>query len=342
MDLFQNKRTKKQKLNKKQQQQFVHLLEGLLTNGFSLKESFYFMEKVSIFNKKLTNNLSNQIVLGKSLADIFLELNFEKITIIQINFAQMHGNLANTLKQIDLHMQHVQKYRNHFYKILSYPLILFLFLIMILIGIRQFIFPQLLIENQSSLTIQFIYNSPYLLLGFLLVIFSLYLGFRTYLKRKDLIQQANFLGRMPILGIFYKDYLSELFAFEWGKLFTQGLEIRSVIQMMKQMDQYSLVTELAREMEKDLEKGILFHQQLQNYSFFTTEFSIIIQQGEIKGHLGKELIIYSGLIWKRFFNRIERSIQWVQPMIFLLIAILIISIYTAMLLPIYGNMEEFL
>ena len=63
----------------------------------------------------------------------------------------------------------------------------------------------------------------------------------------------------------------------------------------------------------------------------------MIQQGEVKGKLGKELMVYSNVCFQ-VFSKIERVITLVQPFIFIIIACLIIGVYGAML-PIYGNME---
>lgn len=97
--------------------------------------------------------------------------------------------------------------------------------------------------------------------------------------------------------------------------------------------------ELALKMEMGMREGQPLVEQLEDYSFFTKEFTIIVHQGEAKGKLGAELLLYSELIWGRFFSKLERLMTWIQPLIFLLVAVLIVTIYAAILLPIYGNME---
>lgn len=63
-----------------------------------------------------------------------------------------------------------------------------------------------------------------------------------------------------------------------------------------------------------------------------------MEYGELKSKLGKELMIFSEENWSLFFERMERAMQLIQPIVFLLVALLIILIYGAMLLPIYSNM----
>lgn len=66
---------------------------------------------------------------------------------------------------------------------------------------------------------------------------------------------------------------------------------------------------------------------------------MIVFQGEMRGKLGEELFVYSQLLTDRLFQQIEKKIQWIQPVIFLLVALLIVGVYAAMFLPIYGNIQ---
>ena len=62
----------------------------------------------------------------------------------------------------------------------------------------------------------------------------------------------------------------------------------------------------------------------------------MIQQGEVKGKLGKELMVYSNVCFQGF-QKLNESL--LSTTYFIIIACLIIGVYGAMLLPIYGNME---
>ena len=162
------------------------------------------------------------------------------------------------------------------------------------------------------------------------------------LNKKQVLKKADFLTSLPTIGSFYATYYSAFFALEWGKLFSQGFEIKTVLQLMRKSSQSSLMKEVSKVIERRLITGQPFHEQLREFHFFSLELATIIEQGEVKGNLGRELIIYSDLSFQRFFTKIEKAIQWIQPIIFLVVAILVISVYLAMLMPIYGGMEQFL
>ncbi len=146
----------------------------------------------------------------------------------------------------------------------------------------------------------------------------------------------------PLIGSLFSLYQSSYIALEFGKLFYEGLELRQIIFCLKETKQGSLIQLLAFRLTKGLESGISLAQQFETYSFLTAEFSQIVLQGEAKGNLGKELLFYSKLARQHFFQKVNRGLSWIQPVLFLGIASLILLIYAAILLPVYGNIEEVL
>ena len=65
----------------------------------------------------------------------------------------------------------------------------------------------------------------------------------------------------------------------------------------------------------------------------------MIEYGEIKSKLGSELEVYAEKTWEEFFLRINRATNFIQPLVFIFVALVIVLFYAAMLLPIYQNME---
>lgn len=339
------KRKKNNTLSKQQQQLFIQLLADLLGNGFTIQESLLFMKKSRSVSEGIIDYLIKVMHQGDSLQSGLARLGFQLSVITQIEFAQTHGDLTGTLSKIKEHMTIVAKQRQNFYKVISYPILLLLFLGVVLISIRQILLPQLMTNETiqaDNIGILVIQQSPYYLLIVILSIMALIVMIRWYLKKRTFLQKAVFISKIPLLGNFYKEYNSAFFALEWGKLFSQGLEIKTVIYLMRTTNQKSLMSELAELIEEQSMLGTTFYDQLPKFPFFSPELSLIIQQGQIKGNLGKELILYSQLCWQGFFKRMEKVIQWIQPIIFLVVALLVVSIYAAMLLPIYGGMEDFL
>lgn len=336
---------KSNRLSKQQQHLFIQLLADLLANGFTIQESLLFMKKSRSISETIIDYLIQVMQKGDSLHSGLANVGFKLTIVTQIEFAQTHGDLSGTLKKIKQHMSIVTKQQQNFYKVISYPVLLLLFLTVVLMSIRQILLPQLMANGTiqaDNIGVLFIQRSPYYLLITIFSIALIVILIRWYLRKRNFLEKAIFISKLPLVGNFYKEYNSAFFALEWGKLFSQGLEIKTVIYLMQTANQQSLMSELAELIEEQSLSGQTFYEQLPRFSFFSPELSLIIQQGQVKGNLGKELILYSELCWQRFFKRMEKTIQWIQPIIFLVVALLVVSIYAAMLLPIYGGMEEFL
>ncbi|WP_246601522.1 competence type IV pilus assembly protein ComGB [Enterococcus alishanensis] len=334
----------KQKMTKKDQKKFVLLLGELLNNGFSLSQALGFFQTGKLFDSKLITRVEADLSAGESLASILNQLSYSKDQLLQLELAQIHGDLPATLIGIGQQMDLLEKQRNNFIKAISYPLLLLLFLVLILLSMRFFLLPELLASGmiqQGSLAVLFIHDFPILIFVIIFCGFCFTLYFRQNRKKQSYLARYTRLSKFPLIGSLHRDYYSAYFALEWGKLFNQGLELIQIIQCLLVTDRDSLMKDLAEDLQTALNNGQSLPEQIKKYPFLTQEFSQIILQGQARGNLGKELLIYSEIIWQRLFSRIEWMISWLQPLIFLFVAVLIVSIYVAMLLPITSGLEGF-
>ena len=88
-----------------------------------------------------------------------------------------------------------------------------------------------------------------------------------------------------------------------------------------------------------LQGGQSYADKVASYPFFKKELSLMIEYGEVKSKLGSELEVYAEKTWEEFFLRINRAMNFIQPLVFIFVALVIVLLYAAMLLPIYQNME---
>lgn len=334
----------KTKLTRKQRIDFVQLLGDLLENGFSLQQAFAFFFNANLFVPSILASVQQDLNQGKSLAASFAQLNYSNDQILQIELAESHGDLAQTLSGIAEQMRLVQRQRENFLKAVSYPLLLLIFLIVILLGMRFFLLPQLLASGMiraEDFSVQLIKMVPVIGLGMIIFLLVLLLCWQSWGKRHNYLVRFRVLAKMPLLGTLFSNYYSAYFALEWGKLFQQGLELNQIIECLLVVNGKSLMQEMAGDLKVRLAQGNTLAEELGRYPFLTREFSRIVFQGEARGNLAKELLTYSQLVWRRFFNQLEFLCSWLQPLVFLIVAILIVSLYLTMLLPL-TNLEGIL
>ncbi|MEG0731590.1 MAG: competence type IV pilus assembly protein ComGB [Vagococcus sp.] len=334
----------KHSFSRKEKQAFLILLAELLDNGFTLEKSLIFMMTVNPKRKKELKEMNKRLLAGKSLNKCLKSLCLSESQSAQLSFAEIHGDLTGTLIRMAEHMSDKEKQREHLIKIISYPILLLLFLSSMVLGMKWYILPQLTDLYESSdgknLGLLVVDNGPVIILISSVIAFILYHLINYYLSKKTAIYQANWLSRVPLLKPFIVHYYTSLFATEWGKLLTQGMEFRDVVLTMNQVGYTPLMQEMAKEIEGQIEEGISIDGPVKEWLFLKPELNLIILQGEVKGNLGKELLIYGKKEWENFINLAEKRMRFLQPLMFLLIAVLIISVYGALLLPIYSGMGE--
>lgn len=172
----------KNKLTKKQRIDFVQLLGDLLVNGFSLQQAFVFFVHANLFSPNILIKLQQDLQQGKSLAQSFVQLQYSNDQILQIELAESHGDLAQTLLGIAKQMRLVQRQQENFLKAVSYPLLLFIFLLTILLGMRFFLLPQLVASGMihaESFSVQLIKGVPVIGLGVLIFLIILAMCWQT-------------------------------------------------------------------------------------------------------------------------------------------------------------------
>ncbi|GCF95048.1 competence protein ComGB [Enterococcus florum] len=336
------KKTKRQ-ISNKQRVNLCQLLGNLIENGFSLNQAFDFFQAADFLNADLIVLAEQKLQEGRPIVECFEAFGFSEDQLLQIELGEAHGNLALTFQGISQQMVLMQKQRENFVKAVSYPALLVLFLGLILLGMRYFLLPQLLASgmiDSQNLSVWMIQHVPIIILFSTFFFSGLVLLWKQTGKRQNYLDRYIFLSRVPLVGRLLKEYYSAYFALEWGKLFDQGLELQQIIACLLATEKNSLMKELAASLQQKLVQGRELADQLKMYPFLTEEFSQIVLRGEVQGNLGKELLVYSQLMWQRFFARLEWLCSWLQPVIFLFVALLIISIYIAMLLPLSSGMEE--
>ncbi|EHJ53015.1 ABC transporter [Streptococcus macacae NCTC 11558] len=313
----------------------IQLLNNLFTSGFNLPEIINFLDRSRLLSKIYIKEMRRGLLSGMGLAEIMSSLGFSDDVVTQLALSEIHGNTQKSLLKIESYLENVMAVKKKLVEVATYPIILLVFLVLIMLGLKNYLFPQL--EKGNAAT-QVITQFPtFFLLSVVIIMFllsSLYLLSRKVKK----IKLMAFYARLPFIGNYFQLYLTAYYAREWGNLIGQGVEMSHIVKLM-QSQKSQLFKEIGADMEQALLSGQGFHQKVLDYPFFLKELSLMIEYGEVKSKLGSELDIYAEETWESFFSKIQRVTQLIQPLVFILVAFVIVMIYAAMLLPIYQNME---
>ncbi|WP_198430322.1 competence type IV pilus assembly protein ComGB [Streptococcus intermedius] len=328
-------RQKRKKLSTVKQKKVVELLNNLFSSGFHLAEIIDFLKRSALLEKVYVEKMKEGLATGKPFSDIMASLGFSDNVVTQLSLAELHGNLSLSLSKIEEYLENISKVKKKLIEVATYPFILFIFLVFIMLGLRNYLLPQL--ESQNIAT-QLISRLPQIFLGSVGVVFALFaIGFYWFRKSSQ-IRVFSLLSRLPFWGTFVQTYLTAYYAREWGNMIGQGLELSQIFQMM-QGQRSAMFQEIGKDLEVALQNGQEFSQVVKHYPFFKKELGLMIEYGEVKSKLGCELEVYAQKTWEVFFKRVHQAMNIIQPLVFVFVALMIVLLYAAMLLPIYQNME---
>lgn len=326
---------KPKKLRLTNQRKIIELFSNLFASGFHLAEMVDFLKRSHLMTQDAITTMEKGLLAGKSLSAILSDLQFSDNVVTQLSLAETHGNTALSLTTIQDYLTQLMGIRKKMVEVASYPLILLTFLVLIMLGLRHYLIPQM---DEGNLATQIIQHFPLLFFANLGLLVLIFLGLTYCYRRTSKKRVFSLLASWPIIGRFVTTYLTAYYAREWGNLIGQGLELPQILVLMQEQPS-QLFREVGQDLERALKSGIPFHQQIQTYPFFRKELSLIIEYGQVKSKLGTELTLYAKECWEDFFSKLHTSMNLIQPLIFLFVALMIVLIYAAMLLPIYQNME---
>ena len=159
-----------------------------------------------------------------------------------------------------------------------------------------------------------------------------------YYRKSGKIKVFSALSHLPFGKGMIQAYLTAYYAREWGNMIGQGLELSQIFSMMQEQKS-QLFQEIGVDLALSLDRGQSFSETVGHYPFFKKELPLMIEYGEVKSKLGSELEIYAEKTWEDFFRRVHKAMNVIQPLVFVFVALVIVLLYAAMLLPIYQNME---
>ena len=330
------------KLKAKERQYFIHTLAELLNQGFSINQSLSFFKILLPKREQVIDYLLNELKKGNRFEEVLKPLGFSNKVISQLFFAQKQGRFNACLMEIASYLKLMTDYQHKLVKALLYPVILVIFLVGLLFGLRKFMLPQILtfiseeaLNNQPLarwLIIAFTYLPQLTITGMALVIL-IYLACDIVLHKKTLIERLQLLARLPVIRKYIRSFCSYRLAEEFGYFFESGFSIQQILALLAAYPIDPLLSHLASLLEENFLKGISLTDSLKELDIFTDEFPMMVYQGEITSQTGAKCRLYAQKVFADTLEDLNNKINLIQPLLFILIAIVIIAMYLLLMLP---------
>ncbi|MGE6375351.1 competence type IV pilus assembly protein ComGB [Peribacillus muralis] len=339
----------KSKWQLKEQAAFVIKLGELLSHGYPLAEAIHFLEfqeskkKAGDFAKAL-QGLRN----GYPLHQVLTHLHFHPQLVSYIFYGEQYGDLDRALKEGGGYWKKRTEDMDKVKKILIYPIFLVFFVSIVFYILQSVLLPKFqaiyvtMDVDQNAILILLSAFSfilpllPFILLGLFLF---LVLFKRFWFNRLCPLRQRRIIMGIPIFGSFIKIYETYFFASQFSGMLSGGLSINESIKLFSINQQQPFYQKLCSIIKDDLTEGRSLEMIFRELPYFDKNLPVVAANGQKYGRLDVELLHYSRFLLEKMEERMNVILKILQPLMFSVIGLLIVSIYLAVLLPMFSLLE---
>ena len=323
---------------------FIKRLYELINHGYMLEDSLEFLliqyEVPNDEIEKIKEKLSN----GSKLSDILGYLGYSKLIVGKIKFAEDYGRIEDMLLEVETYLSIQKIQQEKVIKTLRYPLFLTLTLISLIMVFNALVIPQfeniytssnIKMDLQTTILIKSLYYIPKIIsIIFLCAILGITYIFCTIKYKPHLFLKS--IMYIPKVRSYSKLYFSYRFSMELSLFLMSGFSMKTALEVMVEENYDYYLTLFSKEILKELDKGISFEDAITEIKYFDKSMRKFVKHGKNNGLIDKELKLFSELMLDSFLTSLDRNLRKLQPILFGILAVVIVGLYMVILLPIFN------
>ena len=323
---------------------FIKRLYELINHGYMLEDSLEFLliqyEVPNDEIEKIKEKLSN----GSKLSDILGYLGYSKLIVGKIKFAEDYGRIEDMLLEVETYLSIQKIQQEKVIKTLRYPLFLTLTLICLIMVFNALVIPQfeniytssnIKMDLQTTILIKSLYYIPKIIsIIFLCAILGITYIFYTIKYKPHLFLKS--IMYIPKVRSYSKLYFSYRFSMELSLFLMSGFSMKTALEVMVEENYDYYLTLFSKEILKELDKGISFEDAITEIKYFDKSMRKFVKHGKNNGLIDKELKLFSELMLDSFLTSLDRNLRKLQPILFGILAVVIVGLYMVILLPIFN------
>ena len=331
-------------LDKENKIYFIKRLYELINHGYMFEDSLEFLliqyEVADDEIKKIKEKLSN----GSKLSDILGYLGYSQLIVSKIKFAEDYGRIEDMLLEVETYLKIKKIQQEKVIKTLRYPLFLTLTLICLIMVFNALVIPQfeniytssnIKMDLQTIILIKSLYYIPkFISIIFIFIIFGIAYIIYTIRYKPHLF--LKILLYIPKVRNYSKLYFSYRFSMELSLFLMSGFSLKTALEVMVEENYDYYLTEFSKDILSELDNGIGFEEAVAKIKFFDKSMEKFLKHGKNNGLLDKELKLFSELMLDTFLTSLDRTLRKLQPILFGILAVVIVGLYMVILLPIFN------
>ena len=323
---------------------FIKRLYELIDHGYMLEDSLEFLliqyeisnGEIKIIKEKLSN--------GSKLSDILGYLGYSQLIVSKIKFAENYGRIEDMLLEVETYLTIRKIQQEKVLKTLRYPLFLTLTLICLIMVFNALVIPQfeniytssnIKMDLQTIILIKSLYYIPkFISIIFLCTIIGIGYIFYTIKYKPHLFLKS--LLYIPKVRNYSKLYFSYRFSMELSLFLMSGFSLKTALEVLVEENYDYYLTYFSKDILCELDNGISFEEAVAKIKYFDKSMKKFVSHGKNNGLIDKELKLFSELMLDTFLTSLDKSLRKLQPILFGILAVVIVGLYMVILLPIFN------
>lgn len=333
---------KRIKLTKETQVLYLSRLLRLLKNGYSLLEALEVMK----WDKQMiesTTIIVNALKLGRTLDEAFAEASFNPTITTYLYFVRANGDIQASLEKcMEMFRQRIE-FTAKFQQTIRYPLVLLIIFSILLYFIKNSILPSfadLFAANavtSSTITTSLIAINVFetlVTIGIVMAVIILLVW--KFIKEKVGIEsQIEIYQKIPFYRNYKRIHTSFLFATHFSSLLKTGISVKDILAIMSNQKQLPILSYYSVLMTGELNSGRHLSYMLSQTYLLEKQIGQIFQKNADTNALEKDLTMYAGMITEELHKKVLKTITFIQPIFFVILAGFIVLIYITLMWPMF-------
>lgn len=324
----------------------IHQLAQLTKAGILLIDGLKLLSQ-TLDDKKLRSiflNILDTIQRGIPLGDA-LEAHalFDRVVVSLVKQADKNGNYAKALTESHAHLTWTLEIRTSLHEALRYPILLLVLLSLLIVVLFHMVIPEarllfetLGVEKNDQPFVFFLADHGLEILGTLVLVSSILgLGLRI-LRRTGLFSFYSHPHRLfrhyfidsKDLGLFLKNL---------AILSRHGMPFLHSLRESLHILTPSTLKNKLETLPTLIQQGASFSSALSALQTIDPMTCFMIKTGEKSGNLDDSMLFVAHLLQAKHEQRIKRALAWIEPLGLFVVAMLILSIFWTIFLPLYDQ-----
>lgn len=323
---------------------FIQRLSELIEHGYMLEDSIEFLLFQYDVSLEKIDSLKLELSHGKKLSDLLRYLGYSTFVTSKMKFAEDYGSIEDMLLEIENYLRIKKEQKEKVIKTLRYPLILTIALITLIMVFNLLVIPQfeniytsssIKMDIQTIILIKMIYLTPKII-SIIVILSIIVLVYMIYIKKYRNNIFLNTLMYIPKIRVYARLYYSYKFTLELSLFLMSGFSLKTALEVIIEENYDYYLTYFSKKIMRDLDKGLSFEEAIASIKFFDKSVEKFVIHGINNGLIDRELKLFSELMLDTFLTSLDKMLRKFQPVLFAILAFVIIGLYMIILMPIFN------